>query len=301
MGLKIRINGIYSPNRFKIYFKTGASAGNDAIIATGYTQYTVGADQPNGVYENSTSRNYNSNPIIFTGASFDTQYWFKLVDTVTGGYIIENIYTNQAEVYDECINCCLFSGGSATFIATPTPTPGPSPTPTPTSDCTFTGGSATYDNNPTPTATAVPPTATPVPPTPTSIPPTPTPIPPTPTPTSVPIIAGASGSMEPCIGGTIDDYMGASVNLTAPVTVDTLFDVTVWYTQPGSPCSYPNITNGAYGQSFQVFVAAGEQGGYVNACTNGYYFASGANICGACVTGSDNTVDPITYSNPTGC
>lgn len=136
---------------------------------------------------------------------------------------------------------------------------------------------------PTPTATTVPPT-------------------PTPTPTAGPsLTAGASGSMEPCIGGTIDDYMGASVYLSGNVSVDTLFDVEVWYVPIGQSCSYPNITSGAYSQYFQVFVAAGTNSGYVNACTNGYYFPSGANICGACVTGSDNTVDTITYSNPGGC
>jgi hypothetical protein len=139
MGLNIRINGITSPNRFKLYFKTGPSAGNESVIATGYTQYTGGADISGEIYESSTVRNYSTNPIIFTGATYNTRYWFKILDTVTNKYTIEGIYTNDAEVYDECINCCLFLDGSATFIATPTPIP-----PTPTPNCSFSGGSAEY-------------------------------------------------------------------------------------------------------------------------------------------------------------
>lgn len=175
MGLNIRINGITSPNRFKLFVKTGSTAGSDSVIATGYTQYSTGSDLPNGVFEKSTTRNYNTNPIIFTDAAYDTQYWFKLYDTVTSGYTIENITTNQAEIYDACIYCCLFTGGTADFIATPTPTPLPSPTPGPTSDCTFVNGSATVVIGPT--ATPVVPTATAIPPTATTIVPTPTPTP----------------------------------------------------------------------------------------------------------------------------
>jgi hypothetical protein len=117
------------------------------------------------------------------------------------------------------------------------------------------------------------------------------------------ITASAGGSMEPCIGGSIDDYMGANVFLTAPVTVDTNFDVVVYFQQlNGSPCGFPNITsNFANSQSFTVTVLAGENQGSVDACTQGQYFPSGANICGACVTGSDNTVDTIVFSNPGGC
>lgn len=122
-------------------------------------------------------------------------------------------------------------------------------------------------------------------------------------PGSTQIEAFAGGSMEPCIGGSIDDYMGANVYLSAPVTVDTNFDVVVYYQQlNGNSCSFPNITsNSASSQSFIVTVLASENQGSINACTQGANFPSGANICGACVTGSDNTVDTITFSNPGGC
>jgi hypothetical protein len=119
----------------------------------------------------------------------------------------------------------------------------------------------------------------------------------------VSITANAGAGMEPCIGGTIDDFMSASVYLTAPVTVETNFDVTVYYQQiGGSSCGYPNITsNFASSTSFTVTVLAGESNGAVNACTQGQYFPSGANICGACVTSSNNTIDTITFNNPGGC
>jgi hypothetical protein len=115
------------------------------------------------------------------------------------------------------------------------------------------------------------------------------------------IEAQAFGSMEPCIGGTIDDYMGASITLDNPVTVDTNFDVTVWYKDLGNSCDFPNITTGAYSTSFTVMLQAGDSIGDVDACTQGQYFPSGANICGACVTSTDNTIDTITFSNPGGC
>lgn len=100
-------------------------------------------------------------------------------------------------------------------------------------------------------------------------------------------VIGAYGSMEPCIGGTIDDHMGASVSLDAPVSVDTNFNVEVYWTSRGAGCT--NTTT----QSFTVLVAAGTNYGSINACSQGAYFASGADICSAAVTGHDNTVDTI--------
>jgi hypothetical protein len=188
MGLNIRLYGINSPKAFTLSYKTGKTAGDESVIATGYTSY-------GSLYPNSSSRDYNANPIIFTDASFDTQYWFKLTytgDTGDVNYVIENIFTNEAEVYDNCINYCYFPNvGSAVYIA---PTPTPSPTPSPTPNCDFSGGSATVVIGPTPTPN---PTATPTP-TATTVVPTPTPTPtsttvvptstPTPTPTSTQLV-----------------------------------------------------------------------------------------------------------------
>lgn len=103
-------------------------------------------------------------------------------------------------------------------------------------------------------------------------------------------VTGASGSMEPCIGGTIDDYMSASVTLNGPVSVDTNFSVNVLYTPlVGGSCASANI------QGFTVFVPAGQWTGAVNACSQGAYFSQGAYICSAQVTGHDNTFDTINF------
>lgn len=180
MGLNIRLYGINSPKDFTLSYKTGKTAGDESVIATGYTSYGP-------LFPNSTSRNYTTNPIIFTDASFDTQYWFKLTytgDTGDVNYVIENIFTNEAEVYDNCINYCYFPNvGTAVYIA---PTPTPSPTPSPTPNCDFSGGSATVVIGPTPTPN---PTATPTP--------TATTVIPTPTPTSTTVVATATPTPTP--------------------------------------------------------------------------------------------------------
>jgi hypothetical protein len=91
------------------------------------------------------------------------------------------------------------------------------------------------------------------------------------------------GYMEPCIGGTIDDYMGAAVFLGGNVTVDTEIYVEVSYVFPGNTCGGFNNT-----QNFTLEVLSGENQSNFNACNNGAYFSSGAVICSACVTGSNN-------------
>jgi hypothetical protein len=98
------------------------------------------------------------------------------------------------------------------------------------------------------------------------------------------------GYMEPCIGGTIDDYMGAQIYLNAPVTVETTFDVEVKFAFPGAQCN-PSIFQSQY---FQLVVPAGEQSSNFIACQNGAYFSGGATICSACVNSYyNNTVDVI--------
>ena len=89
--------------------------------------------------------------------------------------------------------------------------------------------------------------------------------------------------MEPCIGGTIDDHMGAAVFLNAPVSVDTVFDVQVSYVFPGSSCSSFNNT-----QFFSILIEAGQASSNFIACNQGAYFPSGAQICSACINFCDN-------------
>jgi hypothetical protein len=175
MGLNIRIHDINVPSSFELFYKTGNTPGNMTVIENGYTQF-------GGIYPSSSSRNYNIDPVVFTGATFNTQYWFKIQYTgVTGqensvGYIIENIKTHQpvGHIY-YALHCCDFSGGVADFYTgctfsggtvvygvsldpTSAPTSTPVATPLPTPDPTATTIGATPDptntQTPTPTGTA---------------------------------------------------------------------------------------------------------------------------------------------------
>jgi hypothetical protein len=100
-------------------------------------------------------------------------------------------------------------------------------------------------------------------------------------------VLGASGYMEPCIGGTINDYMGAVVYLDSAVTVNTIFNVIVRWSDLNTDCSF------FYEQTLSVEILAGETTSNFNACNQGVFISSGANICGALVTGHDNGVDNI--------
>ena len=182
MSFKIRLNNISVPtgNQYKVFYKLNVrTPGNvtsqgDVNWGTLYGTYTGGTTANIEIDFNSI----DSNP-------FGKQNWFKILDTVTGSYIIENIYIHEYEYYRYCDHCCDFSGGTASFVAydvTPTPiptatstrTPTPTATPTPTPTATPTP-TPTSTNTPTPTSTSIPPTATPTPtPTATSTP-TPTP------------------------------------------------------------------------------------------------------------------------------
>jgi len=143
MGLNIRLHDIDFVNNFTLFYKTGTTLGSHS---DGFTQYSVGANE-SGVYT-------TTEPIIFTGASFDTQYWFKFIytgETNDTGYVIQNIHTHESIYYSDCIECEV----------TPTPTPTETPTPTPTETPTPT---PTETPTPTPTETPTPtPTETPTP------------------------------------------------------------------------------------------------------------------------------------------
>jgi len=98
--------------------------------------------------------------------------------------------------------------------------------------------------------------------------------------------------MEPCIGGTIDDHMGAAVFVATPVDVDTIFDVQVSYVFPGNSCGVGNST-----QNFSIEILAGDTSSNFLACSQGYYISTGATICGACIISCDNPdVDITSFS-----
>jgi len=94
--------------------------------------------------------------------------------------------------------------------------------------------------------------------------------------------------MQPCVGGSIDDYMGAYLQLDSPVTVDTTFDITIYYQYGNSGIFCNSILGRNNSTTFTVTVPAGEQNIYLDGCVNGQYFSSGAIICGGCVISSDN-------------
>ena len=99
-------------------------------------------------------------------------------------------------------------------------------------------------------------------------------------------VSGVFASMEPCIGGTVDDYMGVSINLDNPVSVDTTFNVSVYF-RYASSCSSRTFADAS--TNFTVTVLAGESSGNVIACQNGQYFPGGVYICDACVNSTDNS------------
>ena len=112
------------------------------------------------------------------------------------------------------------------------------------------------------------------------------------------IITSVGGFTQPCYGGTIDDFMGASVYLDSNVSVDTLVNVTVYYQNgnSGTQCFNPVYLNST--ASFYVLVQAGTNSGQSDVCNGqGQYFPQGAIICGSCVSGTDNP--NVTYSSVT--
>jgi hypothetical protein len=100
------------------------------------------------------------------------------------------------------------------------------------------------------------------------------------------------GYMQPCVGGTIDDYMGASVTLSGPVIVDTEVVVNVNYVFPGNSCGFGESTQAIY-----LTIPSGSTTDNFDACLNGIYFSGGATICSECIASCDNpSVDLSTFS-----
>lgn len=101
-------------------------------------------------------------------------------------------------------------------------------------------------------------------------------------PTGINVIS-VGGFMEPCSGGGIDDYMGATVVLDEPADADTEFVVEVYYVNTGGTCGGTQFF-----ETFNIQILEGDDISNFNACTQGVNFPSGAVICGACIVSSDN-------------
>ena len=95
--------------------------------------------------------------------------------------------------------------------------------------------------------------------------------------------------MQPCIGGTIDDFMGASVTINTTYEVDSEFVVNVYYTSIGASCG-----SGTSTQTFYLTVPSGAYSSNFDACLSGAYFPSGAQICSACISSCDNALIDLT-------
>lgn len=154
MGLVIKLNNIISPNAFTVSYKTGP---NPYPLDSGFTSF-------GGTYSAGTTL------VVVSGITinFNSTYWFKITDTTTNRYIIENVETNDPIAYTTC--CEVPTGISAVCVipTTPTPTPTATPTPTPTVVCDVPTNITAFCSDATPTPTPTP-TATP------TVTPTPTP------------------------------------------------------------------------------------------------------------------------------
>lgn len=228
MSFKIRLNNISVPtgHRFKVFYKLNSrTPGNvtsqsDTEWGTYYGTYTGG-----------TTTDIEIDFDLIDPSPFGKQYWFKILDIVTGSYIIENIYVHEYEYYYFCDHCCDFSGGTATFFEScdfyggtatyyipPTVTPTPTATNTPTPTVTITN-TPTATNTPTPTVTNTPtPTATNTP---------------TPTITEIPlnryVLVGPYGTIsEACVAG---NTTGAVLGLHT-VTDDNIVIGSIVYNNP---------------------------------------------------------------------
>lgn len=260
MGLNIRIHDINVPASFELFYKTGNTPGNMTVIENGYTKF-------GGTYPSSSSRNYNVDPIVFTGATFNTQYWFKIQYTgVTGnensvGYIIENIKTHQpvGNIY-YALHCCDFSGGTAEFYT----------------GCTFSGGTVVYEQSLDPTAT---PPATPEP---------------TPNPTASPTPTGTPG---PTSGPTATPNATPNpTNTQTPTPTETLPGATPNPTSTSNPTSTPDATpipTPTPTDEIQYTYLAGCSGGTLLGWIEGSYQGNlGVTINGTCYVTTYTTTNP---------
>lgn len=113
MGLKVEIKNIQTNNDFQVFYKVGETPGSFSDQSSGDwgTQYS-GGTSINGVFDSTVSgitidlidENIVSEP--YSETLYGKQFWFKLIDTITGRYIIENVIVHQKIFYDtKCLNC----------------------------------------------------------------------------------------------------------------------------------------------------------------------------------------------------
>lgn len=91
-------------------------------------------------------------------------------------------------------------------------------------------------------------------------------------------VVSASASFQPCIGGTIDDFMGGQITVSAPVTVATNFTIDVQYTNTGVSCNInTNLRTTLYGT-----IPIGASSASIDPCIGGgMYVPNSGIICSA--------------------
>jgi hypothetical protein len=132
MGLKIQIKGITGTTNYDVFYYSGNTPGPNPstddwgqLLLSGQTSSTLDIEFINGV-----------TPIygkIVDSDPYGKQYWFKILDKISGSYIVENLYVHEGIFYYPCF-CCL--SGYADSIPNPSPSPTQTPTPTPTPEAT---------------------------------------------------------------------------------------------------------------------------------------------------------------------
>lgn len=212
MGVVVQIRNIQSSNNFKLFYRghTGQpddhrtpGSSSEQLGSSWWTPY-IGGSSVGGVFSLGTTtisidlilENIDTNP-------YGKQYWFKILDTVTNSFIIENIYIHEYEFYGRCVPTptpTTTPTATATPTSTSTPTPTSTstitPTPTVTLDCNFEISVINGTLSPTPTPTT---TSTGV----------------TPTPTTTSTITSTYGiSVSPTEAGDAGGAYGATVTAT---------------------------------------------------------------------------------------
>lgn len=100
-------------------------------------------------------------------------------------------------------------------------------------------------------------------------------------------VIGIYSSTSQCGAGSDSTIVETSITLSAPVTVDTILNVTILYSQTNN-CEFPSST------TTEVLVPSGSTNGESKGCLNGgTTFPYDATICDSIVSSTNNTVDNI--------
>lgn len=102
MGLKIQIKGIIGTDNYDIHYYSGKTPGSNPssnswgqLLFSGQTDSTTDIEFISG----STS----TYGYVVDNNPYGKQYWFKIIDKITGSFVIENIYIHEEIFYRPCL------------------------------------------------------------------------------------------------------------------------------------------------------------------------------------------------------